>query len=465
MSMLDEVLLRRIFDDAVERSGAYGAQLSIIKGAQQIDCAAGFANAQRGLVMTPDTLMQIGSVTKIFNAMIVISLAQEGAVDLDTPIVDYLQTFEVANSRASLSLTLRHLLSMCSGLDNGPYTYFGERANALGAYVSHLKSLPQRFPSGQGFGYSNAGTCIAGCVASQVMGRSWEALLQERILVPAGLNQSAALDADVRHQAISSGHFPTLGGNTEIVDPMLSARRARAPSGASLALSTSNLARFGGIFVNNGVADTGARIVSEHSIEELMRPQTEVPTQKYGTAWCIGPYTGNWNGVQVWGHGGTSPTSTSFLHWIPEQKGVIAFVVNTHLAMGDFAKTMFDEIMKVAFGFSKPRFDVRDEPMTADYRRYIGLYDELGMAMDVVRGDGDTLIARLIPKSPEYQMGVGPEQSVVLTPLGGDRFLINPPDGPSKHRGVVDMAFFGSDGEGRATNALNLLFPMSRVDT
>jgi hypothetical protein len=58
----------------------------------------------------------------------------------------------------------------------------------------------------------------------------------------------------------------------------------------------------------------------------------------------------------------------------------------------------------------------------------------------------------------------GDQQWTELTPLGPNRFLVNPHDGPDKHRGVVDLAFFGEDEEGRATNAINLVFPMRRAD-
>src|SRR6202035_1491541 len=82
-TMLDEPALRRMFEVAVQRSRAFGAQLSIGNGSEQIDLAAGLANAERGIAMTADTLMQIGSITKVFNAVILTSLAEDNVVDLD----------------------------------------------------------------------------------------------------------------------------------------------------------------------------------------------------------------------------------------------------------------------------------------------------------------------------------------------------------------------------------------------
>jgi CubicO group peptidase (beta-lactamase class C family) len=466
MSTLDEPLLRQLFEDAVKRSGAFGAQLSIIKGGQQIDLSAGFAHAPRGLAMTPDTLMQIGSVTKVFNAAVIVSLVEEGVLDLDRPVRQYLPEFEVGDREASESLTLRHLTSMCSGLDNGPYDYFGGGDDALGQYVGHLKSLPQHFRPGRHFGYANAGTCIAGYVASRVAHKPWESLLRERVLRPAGVKQSVALDADVSNRLVSCGHFLSPdSGSVEITEPYFTLARARAPSGATLAMSASHLARFGKIFLNVGRADDGTQVLSESSIEQMTSPQIDVPTRKYGTSWCIGPCMAEWNGIRVWGHGGTSLTSTSSLHWFPERQGVMAFIVNTHAAMGEFSRMALGSVLNAAFGFDKPRIDT-PEPSLApiNHSRYLGIYEHLNLEMHIKQGEGNTLRARMLPQSryrvrPEL---FGIEQTLVLTPLGGDRFLVNPPDGPDKHRGIVDMAFFGNDGNGRATNALDLVFPMSR---
>src|SRR5688500_7440997 len=129
---LDESRLQEAFAKAVERSGTFGAQLSIVKGSRQLDFAAGFADAASGVSMTADTLLQIGSITKVFNAGIVMSLVEEGLLDLDVPVASYIPNFQADDEQASRTLTLRHLMSMSSGLDNGPYVYFGSREDALG---------------------------------------------------------------------------------------------------------------------------------------------------------------------------------------------------------------------------------------------------------------------------------------------------------------------------------------------
>jgi CubicO group peptidase (beta-lactamase class C family) len=465
MSRIDERLMHELFTEAVSRSGAVGAQLSIAQGEERLDLAVGLADARRGVPMTTETLMQIGSITKVFNATLVMSLVDEGRLALDDPIERYLPRIQIAEPNATSELTLRHLLSMTSGLDNGPYVYFGRGDDALGRYVGALGALPRHFPPGQHFGYSNAGACVAGWVASRAAGVTWERLLRKRILAPARLQHAAIADEDVGEQVVSLGHLASGEDDApRIVLPQFLDLRARAPSGPSFALSTSDLARFGAALARGGVADSGAQLLSGPALNQMLSPEVATPVRKYGTAWCLGPCMATWGENAVWGHGGTSPTATAYLYWIPAQRGVIAFVVNTHAAMGELSRVVFDEIVPAVFGCSKPRIDVLDKPSGGlDKRRYVGRYEELGMTMEVRAGEGDTLRAHILPRPIRGEIGVTRmEQRSVLRPLGGDRFLVDPADGPDRHRGVVDTAFFGDDGAGRATNVLNLVFPMSR---
>jgi hypothetical protein len=202
----------------------------------------------------------------------------------------------------------------------------------------------------------------------------------------------------------------------------------------------------------------------------MMERQIDVPSRKYARAWCIGPWWNDWNGVQLWGHAGGTPTSSSYLQWIPRHHGVIAFIVNTGTALVDFQKLAFTKILDAAFGFSKPptaHAAGSTEPFNS--QRYVGTYEHLGTKMHVTRGRGEGLNARLVPQRTAEELAQhrvsldAAEQSIALTPLGRDRFLLEALDGPDIYKGEIDTAFFGDDGEGRVTNVLDGVFAMSRT--
>src|SRR5262245_40799014 len=90
-------LIDALFSRAVEISDAVGAQLSIIKDDEQFDFVRGIANAELGTAMTQDTVIQIGSTTKVLNAMMIMSLVEEGRLDLDVPVKSYVPEFAVSD--------------------------------------------------------------------------------------------------------------------------------------------------------------------------------------------------------------------------------------------------------------------------------------------------------------------------------------------------------------------------------
>lgn len=217
----------------------------------------------------------MGSVGKVLNAAIVVSLAEEGKLALDEPVVKYVPDLRIADRRAQQSITLRQLLSMSSGLDLGPYTELGPGAEGLAKYVASLGTLRQAFPPGQGFGYSNAG--ISGYAAQLVSGESWDTLVRKRIFEPAGLKHAVTLAADLPYQRVSLGYVPAKGGKSASVIRLWYITQSQAPAGSTLAMSAHDLASFGQLFLNGGKTANGTRVLSEKAVNTMMTSTTDVP--------------------------------------------------------------------------------------------------------------------------------------------------------------------------------------------
>src|SRR6185437_9227995 len=236
--------LQGMVDAAARASGAVGAQVSVIVGDRRSDFVYGSANAELNIPMTVDTVTQVGSVTKVFNAALIVALAEEGKVGLDVPVVKYIPDLKLADERAQNTVTLRQLLSMSSGLDNGPYKPL-KGLNALAEYVSGLRDIPQVFPPGTGYGYSNAGICVAGYVAQKVTGEAWDTLIRERIFEPAGLQHAITLAEDLPYFRVSVGHLPAQNGKAATVLRPWHISQGMGPAGSTLAMSAHDLASFG----------------------------------------------------------------------------------------------------------------------------------------------------------------------------------------------------------------------------
>jgi CubicO group peptidase (beta-lactamase class C family) len=442
--------LQRIVDKAGVESGAVGGQVSVIVGTQRADFVFGSANAELNLPMTSDTVIQIGSTTKVFNAALVMTLVEQHRLDLDVPIVQFMPRFHIADPKARGAITLRQLLSMSSGLDNGPYTQFWNGDEALSSYVDSLRTLPQVFAPGQGFGYSNAGTSIAGRIVEVVTGETWDAALRSRILEPSGLWHTVTLAEDLPFQRVSVGHLPGKDGHRPTVVRPWYITRAQGPAGSTLAASAHDVAEFGALFVNDGVASNGHRVLSHESIATMMTPTAPSPGGDF-VAWGIGPSVMRWGSTDVWWHPGGNQSGVSMLFWIPEQRAVLAVVINTPAAGGKFFKAMRGPFAQAVFGIRATEAAPPAAPIAVPSpQRFVGTYVHTGARYEVSQS-GSKL---------HFQMAMRYEGALEddLIALGGDRFLLPLSDG-----GFESVSFFGSTKDGRAENLIAPYFAARRV--
>jgi CubicO group peptidase (beta-lactamase class C family) len=451
--------LQRIVDKAAAESGAVGGQVSVIVGSQRADFVFGSANAELHLPMTSDTVIQIGSATKVFNAALVMTLVEQHRLELDVPIVQYMPRFHVADPKARTSITLRQLLSMSSGLDNGPYTQFGNGDEALASYVDSLRTLPQVFAPGKGFGYSNAGTSIAGRVVEVVTGDSWDAALRTRILAPAGLMHTVTLAEDLPFQRVSVGHMPGKGAQPPSVVRPWYITRAQGPAGSTLAASAHDVAEFGALFVNDGVAGNGQRVLSRASIAAMMTPTAPSPGGDF-IAWGVGPSLTRWHNTNVWWHPGGNQSGVSMLYWIPEQHAVLATVMNTPAAAGKFFQAISGSFAQSVFGISAADIAAPATPIAVpNPQRFTGVFVHSGARYEVSQS-GSKLHFQM---SMRYEGALEDEPPAAmsdgdLVALGGDRFLLPSPDG-----GFESVSFFGSTKDGRAEDLIAPYFAARRV--
>jgi CubicO group peptidase (beta-lactamase class C family) len=454
--------VQELFEKAVRVSGAVGAQLSIVRGGETLDLVHGVANAELSIPMTADTLIQCGSVTKVLNATMIMSLVDEGRLDLDLPVKKYLPELELADPEGTKTITLRHLLTMSAGIDNGDYRDFGAGEDAVAKRVASFRTLPQHFTPGKYFAYSNAGTDISGHVAERVTGKVWDELLRERVLQPAGLEHAASLDRDRVFHRVSVGHvIDPKSGRAQVIHPW-GLTRGLGPAGGTLTISAHDLAQFAQVFLDSGRSRSGARVLSEASVRTMMTPHIDVSVHYQAVSWGVGPCIQDWNGVKIWGHRGGNISGVSFLYWIPEKRAAMAWVMNTPSVLPRFEKVIVKELMQVAFGFSKPEITAPTPEIEADNRRYTGTYQCLGGRCDVVVEDGKLVLRKtwkdFVDESKEIQ------DAAVLVPLGNDRFLIDRGKAADPLTLVEDLSFFGDDGRGRASNMISFVFPCSRVN-
>mgnify|MGYP006424218845 CR=1 FL=1 len=185
--------------DALHEAGRFHGAVAVGLN-DDIIYAAGFgqANRNRNVVNTPETQFLIGSLTKQFTAALVLRLVHDGTVALNEPISAYLPNYVGPGKNR---ITLHHLLAHRSGISS-----FADVRSAAGGETN---ASPLDFEPGTQYAYSNAGYILLGLVVETVTGRTYDEVLRERILQPAGINNSIGYPSTDARDKLAAGYVDT----------------------------------------------------------------------------------------------------------------------------------------------------------------------------------------------------------------------------------------------------------------
>ena len=257
-----DAALRERIDAFIESerraSGIPGIALAIVHegGAPHV---RGFGDDGRGKAISADTPFPILSLTKSFTALLVRQAIAAGQLDADAPVQRYLPWFRVADADASARITLRHLLNQTSGFSRadgiapllqGSTASIEELARGLGA-VSLNRAVGERFE------YRNLNFVLLGAVLQAVTGRSWQALVHERVLRPLEMNHSHTDHDAARQAGMTALHRMWFGMP---VAQHVSLLPGFAPTG-SLVASAGDMGRYPQVLLAGGATPAG-RVVS-----------------------------------------------------------------------------------------------------------------------------------------------------------------------------------------------------------
>lgn len=313
--------------------------------------AAGMADREKGVAMTEDHVFWIASMTKSISATAILTLVDEGKLKLDEPASTWLPELKDAKlgdgSAPSRPVTLRDLMSHTSGLAFPPRKPT-DGAHSLRGYASELAKAPLAFEPGSDYEYG-FGITVAGRIAEIVSGKPFDVLLQERVLDPLGMKDTAFHPDDrlrarfaKTYKSAEEGDGLALAYNP-FVTPEASIRRMTEPSGG-LFSTAADLAKFYQMILDGGVFE-GRRIVSEAAIAEMTKAHSAGgKLLNYGLGWqCNQAEKSIVPGFPAtsFGHGGAFGTHG----WIdPEHRLVAVFLVQIVLVKdGGKARQAFHE--------------------------------------------------------------------------------------------------------------------------
>jgi len=174
----------------IEKYHTPGLAVAIVhKGEVVLSKGYGLRDVDKKLPVTPETVFAIGSCTKAFTALALAQLVEDGKLDWDKPVRNYVPEFKLYDPFASAEMTPRDLVCHRSGLPRHDFAWYGSSATRA-ELVERLQYLQPSQPFRYVFQYQNLMYMMAGYLVEQVAGVSWEEFTQTWILDKLGMSSS-----------------------------------------------------------------------------------------------------------------------------------------------------------------------------------------------------------------------------------------------------------------------------------
>jgi CubicO group peptidase (beta-lactamase class C family) len=365
------------------------------------------------LPVTPDTLFAIGSTTKAFTAATVGALVDDGLLEWERPLRDYLPELRLHDPVVTDRLSVIDLLSHRSGLPRHDLAWLGHPGRSRTELVRRLRFLPLSRDLRQEFQYCNLGYLVAGHVVEVLSGTPWEDYLRARLLAPLGMSRSN-LSAD--DMSADPDHATAYERRQGVVVPVPQRPvTAMAPAGAvnSCAADMARwlLAQLGGGQVDGQAVMSPGTVARQHTPHMLMPEDRTFPASTrhaYGLGWMIGRYRDR----RLAEHGGGIDGFLTECMLLPDDGIGVAVMTNTSSsAMAPVvAYRVLDELLGLEpldwYSSFKARFDaatagireargarrvVREAPLPRPLGAYAGEYEHPGYGTLAITVEGDTL--------------------------------------------------------------------------
>jgi len=323
-----------------------GLSAAVVKESDVIWSGAyGNAYFEPFVPVSDSTLFMLASVSKTITGTALMQLYDEGLLDLDDPINDYLP-FEVVHPQfPNTDITFQMLLTHSSGIQDNwfvmPY-YPGDSPIPLGEYLENyltpggsIYSARLNFTGwepGTGFSYCNNAVALAGYLVEVISGMPFEDYCEENIFEPLDMYETAWFLADLDSMHVAMPYY--WNGNT--YTPYGHFGYSDYPSG-QLRTSALQLMRFLTAFMQYGQIG-GVRILDSTTVALMTTPQIPQIDPSQGLIW----YTFNFNGRQLWGHGGGDLGVTTEMYYCPEENSGVIILTNGESFIWDVLQALFD---------------------------------------------------------------------------------------------------------------------------
>ena len=300
-SRTEELQILAFLKSLAEDAQFSGVVLFAIHGKPVLQQASGMADQALAIPNQIDTQFNLGSMNKMFTAVAILQLVEQGRLSVDDKIIDVIPDYpnrEVANA-----VTIHHLLTHTAGMGDcftgDFFTTPAEQLKTIAGYLPLFVDKPLQFKPGEQYSYSNEGYIVLGWIIERISGQSYFDYVRENIYLPAGMINTDAFELDdpppdlaigYTRQDATGNDVGALSENT----PLLPIKGTPAGGGYS---TVDDLLSFMQALLDH-------RLLSPESTELLLQGKVAI---RENVRYAYGFMDKQLAGQRVVGHGGNAP--------------------------------------------------------------------------------------------------------------------------------------------------------------
>lgn len=423
----------------------------------------GYRDLEKQLPVTPNTLFAIGSITKSFTVSTLGMEMDEGKVDWDKPVRNYLPTFKMYDPVLTEQMTIRDLITHRSGLPRHDMVWYSSDFSREDI-IRRLQYLEPNKPLRTTFQYNNLMFMTAGYIAGWLNGKSWENTIYERILIPLGMNGTNFSLKD--SQSSPDFALPYRKGNdvkAEVkrmpFDEQCPDRCAIGPAG-EINSTVADMSQYLLFHLNKGKL-AGKTLLSENNAIQMQTPQMVIQgapdfKEESETSYGMGFFISQYRGRKRVEHGGNLDGFSAELAFLPNDG--IGVVVLTNLdgtgLPNAIAYNVFDRLLGLEPAPWSQRYllmetKARESEQEAKNKGYVPHKTDTHPSHDLEDYVGDYGnpgygVVSIIPDAAGFKMKIN-KITEPVTHLHYDVFQV--PDAPFDPFAKLKVSFF-SDANG-----------------
>ena len=428
LAQLDQYIARHMLE-----TGAPGLTLALANRDGLIRVSTyGFADTKAGLRVVPETMFEIGSISKSFVSLALMQLHEEGKLDLNKPITQYLPWLKI-NSKFE-PITTHHILTHSAGLPAVPLLL-----DAL------LNDLWTAYAPGKQFLYCNTGYNILGFLVEALDKRPFAESIRVRLLEPLGMTASAPVITNQLRSKMAVGYEPINGSVPFASHGTLAEAQwlEMEMAAGSIASTPSDMAKYIRMLTNRGVLPNG-KLISEETFNLFIKPEINSPFRGEPASYGYGLWVSDIDGHTRLRHTGGMVAFSSSID-VDVTGGIGAFAsVNANLrGYRPVAVTKFAvELMNASLSGKTLPAAPPPPPSPTEVKNaaeYAGVFTSTDNKTLELIAETDRLVL-------SYQ-----RKRIVLERAGRDLFLVKDPNfetyllGFVRDKGKVTEAYYGSD--------------------